>query len=412
MPFLIPLAGAIASAISAAIAAVSAVVAVVASALAAAITAVAAAVLAVIVPTIDAIGGFIVQIASSIAQGVEWVASEMIAMYNATFVGYDTWVMNIYDKFHTLLEVIHFKTILAVSSIAMIVIPQYREMMKGIYGEISKVSNAIGLGSQFLTLALRNARNIVYDFSTSIGSSYDMAEITWLKSLNGFFQAIQNKTQEWVDNPEAVFNDIAKWLEQPAVDGKGSFFGTVWIALDTVIKHAETIAADVGKISKDLYKLLSDLPALVKDNLPEGLLRDIEYAGNLIWNDIMPRLKKASDLVDKYEADTAVIKKSIADTVKKILSPKDTMKALGDLPDADKLDVSVIQQQLINFWSDFQNSHESEITFPVIWELQAMLPTFAVTVLEPEILKYEFTPLSAPAFGKQSGVHSPFVGDF
>ncbi|GAI32621.1 unnamed protein product, partial [marine sediment metagenome] len=93
------------------------------------------------------------------------------------------------------LDAIHFTTLLQVHQIAYILSGDYREMMSHVYNEIAEVSGALGLGSGYLILLHRNARNVILDVSGMMGRSYDVAEITWLQQYSDYLKKFNERVR-------------------------------------------------------------------------------------------------------------------------------------------------------------------------------------------------------------------------
>jgi len=81
----------------------------------------------------------------------------------ALYLETSTQVNAIKASYNMFLEAIHYDTLLKIHEIAYIVSGDYRVQVNKIYGRIAEVSEALGLGAQFINLALRNARAITLD---------------------------------------------------------------------------------------------------------------------------------------------------------------------------------------------------------------------------------------------------------
>jgi phage-related protein len=324
----------------------------------------------------------------------------------------DYYISILYDKFKKILEAIHFKTILQIHQILELVSPQYRAMMKKLYAAIGKVSEAVGLGTHFILLALQNSRNLILDLSTSLGGKYDLAQVQWLNTLNNFLKSVAGKVDQWSNDPESVLYDMAQLIDKPAMDAKGTFMADVWITMDNLLKHADSMVNQVNTISTDLYNTIEGLPSFIKDAIPSGLTDSLEAVQNNIATYIEPKLGELSATISKYAEEAKEIKQRIQDAIDNILTPKETIDALGELAPLDKLDVSAKLTDLIadTTWT---------VAAKVEAESQEILNTMSDTIAQPwpevpppEVLTYEPVSLHRHEMVQASEHSSPFVGDF
>ncbi len=164
----------------------------------------------------------------------------------------------------TFAEVIHLKTLLKIHSVALLVSGNYRNAMRQFYSDVSRLSHALNLGAHFLPLAIRNARALVLDASTTFGRSYDLAEITWLTDLSAWANKIQKKAAKYENNPGLVFEDLDRWLIAPAMNAKSSAMIALYSSVDATLNTVTQIIDDVITVKDDLQKLVADLPKNVR----------------------------------------------------------------------------------------------------------------------------------------------------
>ncbi len=164
----------------------------------------------------------------------------------------------------TFTEVIHLKFLLSVHSLGLLVSENYRAAMRNFYTDVSRLSRALNLGAHFLPLAIRNARALVLDASTTLGRSYDLAEITWLTDLASWANKIQSKAARYENNPGRVFEDLDQWLIAPAMNAKSSAMIALYSSVDATLNVVTAIIDDVITVKDDLQKLIADLPKNVR----------------------------------------------------------------------------------------------------------------------------------------------------
>ncbi len=380
------------------------------------------------------IGGVVTTIADAVYASVSWISTTVLNAIgsvggavigvlgsigtiaaNLIIAGITDLIMYgsiLYEKISKILEVIHLKTILKIHDLLQTLVPQYREMMRGVYGELAKISEAIGLGTHFLTFALRNARNLVLDFSTAIGSSYDMAEIQWLNSMGDFFNKMQGKVDTWQNNPEQVFYDIAQQFDKPTMDSKGSFLGSMWIALDSAVNQIVEISGKVEKITADAQKLLLDLPKFIRDNIPTELYTGIETVRNSIDTYVTPYLSKLDKLVTQYADEARKAREEAQAAFARILSARQVVQQINASTGQERAEAQDAIARLHKEALDASDKYVGDFVGPRLEKLAAGLAMPEPTIAQPSILTFEIDIPSGVEVGPMLAHASPFVGDY
>ena len=221
----------------------------------------------------------------------------------------EVFVINLELSFKSFLTNIYFDTLVGVHKIAMLVSADYRNVMKGLYSEISQVSSALGFGPYFLALALQNTRNLVLDVSTSMGMRYDMAEIQWLSTFHEYLGNFAGATYKYTNDPEAVFFDLTRWVETDALDKKGAF-------VEALTKTLDHVADTVGEMVDTVVLIRDDLEHLVKD-LPDKIRSQVEPY-------IQPHIERFDDFITETYDPTQIAFERIIGNIQSLQTPKKT----------------------------------------------------------------------------------------
>ena len=412
MPFLSPIALTIGSAIVAAItvvaAAIGPILVVVGSALAAIAAVIATITITILNAIVVAVTWFASTVVTELISYVNWITIHSKAIYTSV----SAYVKSTSLSFKHILEVIHFKTILQVHSIAQIVSPQYRSMMKKVYGAISSASNALGLGPMFLTLAIQNVRNLVLDVSSMFGQKYDLGQVTWLATMNKYLEHFNTNVAKYRNNPEAVFWDLAELIERPSQDAKGALQQVVLANIETVLDFAEKIGTGLGKIGVDIVKLHTDLPDLIKRTIPDP--------GTVFWNNMSsfltnhynPMVADLTGQINEWSADLSDAQSRVSALVDQLRKPGDFVKKIDDLPVYERED----QDRILAEFSNRRLGRLVDKMAPEIAlsreKLEANAREAVPPAVELDILSYEPRSGSIPGAGPSAQRGSWFVGEY
>jgi uncharacterized coiled-coil protein SlyX len=348
MPFLIPIAVTIASAIVAAISFVAAAIGPILAAIGAAVTAIAIAVATVTTVVVNTIIVAFTWFGSQVVANIGWLANWITTHVKTVYTVAAARVHAIAGTFRHLLEVIHFKTILQVHSVAQIVSPQYRAMMVKVYDAIGKASEALGLGPQFLALAIQNTRNLVLDVTGMFGQKYDLGQVSWLGTLSNYLDHFNTRIEKYRNNPEAVFWDLAELIERPAQDAKGAFQQSIIESLNTALDVAAKVGDGLGKIGIDLVTLHQDLPDFIKKTIPDP--------NTTFWNNLSgflevhynPTINALQTEISGWQTDLEQSQQDVSDLVEKLRKPGDLVKGVDALPSWERLPQEEILAEVTN----------------------------------------------------------------
>ncbi|MHA2264788.1 MAG: hypothetical protein ACXAEN_20545 [Candidatus Thorarchaeota archaeon] len=412
MPFLIPIAVVIASAISAAIVAVAAAIGPILAAVGAAIAVAAAAIAAVTVTVVTALVTALTWFGSYVVAQIGWLSNWMTLSARSAYTWFSGYVASISHTFEAILEAIHFKTIMQIHSIVYIVSPQYRAMMVKVYDAIGNASKALGLGPQFLTLAIQNTRNLVLDVTGMFGQRYDLGQVSWMATLNKYLNHFNTYAYKYANNPEAVFWDLAELIERPAQDAKGSFQLSMIQGLETALEFAAQVGKDLHRLGIDVETLYHDLPEFIKSKIPAP--SDTFWPQMTGWLNewYIPTMNALNTEISSWADELEAAQGRTSELVDKLRKPGDMMKALDNLPSWER-------EQQEDLLDEYTNRRLARVVLDLMptftsernrLEANARIPIPPPTVSPP--LSYE--PAYATVVGPGTMVprRTWFVGDF
>lgn len=316
------------------------------------------------------------------------------------------------EKFRKLLEIIHFKTILAVHQILMIVSPQYRAMMQRLYASITRLSKALGFGPEFIMLAVHNTRTLVFDAAHTLGLDFDGGRLHWLEDLDRITTGIAKYPKRYKNHPELLFEDLGTWVETARHNAASDTQLTTTESVLSIIGKAGDIAEDVSKVTRDLNKLLLDLPAMLKDHIGAATLRTLQMVGTTLDTDIRPRLSGIDKIIAPFGADIAAAKAAAAAAAARILTPKETVTALAALPIVEQDEVLAGLDALDNRRTADMLLKVTQWSKPVDDEFQRLLQLPTPVKPPPVFLTLEHSLAPVPDLKAPVSGSGPFVGDY
>lgn len=322
------------------------------------------------------------------------------------------WIYDLKLKFEKLLNAIHFKTILAIHQVAMLVSPQYRAMMQRIFHSLSEYSKAIGMGPAFIDLAIRSTRTLVLDASSSLGHSYDMGQITWLMEMDGFLKTLAANTKRYADNPFLIFTDLEEDIERRYSNVHGNFELGVLNTIDSLIVGIGKAAGDIEKIDQDALKLLNDLPTMIKSRIDPEILKTMQAIDGFIAGEFLPKIGAINGVITQYGNDIRAAAAAASAAAARILTPKQTVMSLRDLPVIEQDEVLAGLDALDNRRTADMLLKITQWHRPVNDEFERLLQLPEPAKAPPVFLTLEHTLASVPDLQAPVSVSGPFVGDY
>lgn len=335
-----------------------------------------------------------------------------LSLLSKVKLGVEIFVGSLQLSFKAFLTAINFNLIRGVHKITFLVSAEYRGMIKSVYEEITKVSEALGYGPYFLVLALQNTRNLVLDVSTSLGMRYDMAEVQWLSIFQGYLKNFAGATYKYANNPEALFFDLSRWVEKDALDKKGMFIEGL---VTTIEKTTEAVAGAIESvivIRNDLSKLVLDLPEAIRSEVKPAITPYIEKFDSFINDTYDPYKEELDRLIDQVRSLQSGQHLRITSLVDRLKKPADYLFEIDKLEDWEREDQ---ERKLDDISSRYYKSQLSDMS-KAMEPVRAELAKVRDALLRPiELLPWEGGEATAPVskpIGEIDKAKTWYVGDY
>jgi hypothetical protein len=325
--------GAIGSTVAAVTSVVATIAASVTSALAAIGGMVAGTVSAIVGATISGLSAVFGSIGTTIGNAYAVLAPSLSSVWSS-LVSYTQIIVGGMKAF---LEAIHFATILKVHNLAMIFSKDYQEMIIKIYAELGKVSEALGLGTHFLSLIMRDARNIVLDVSSLMGRSYDLGEVQWLTTMNDYLKEFAKKADLYENNPGQLVSDLAQLIDKPAIDAKAGFQRSFIQIVDNVVNVADDTAGKLVDLREHVSDAIKHLPKSISRDIFEKVDPFFQKVDDFFEYEYKPTSDKLRSALDVITNTQRRQTDQLHDVVTKILNPGDILANIDGLSDLERI---------------------------------------------------------------------------
>ena len=339
---------------------------------------------------------------------INWVVTVARDIYSK-FVHF---VNSVEQNFKKVLEIIHFKTILKIHKIVMIVSPQYRAMMKRMYAYMARVSEALGLGPNFMILALQNVRNLVLDVSSMFGKNYDLEQVAWLSTLNNYLKTFNTRVAQYVLDPESLLFDLGELIERPAQDAKAVFQASIISGLDTALEFAAKMGNGLSAIGIDVVTIHNDLPQFIKDRIPDPGIHFWENLTGFMNEHINPVISELQSEVSVWNQELLTSQQTVAGLVGQLRKPGTLIAGIDALPLLER-------QEQDRILADFSNRRLGRLVYrmtPFVEHSISQLDSNARIAIPPPTvspaLSYEPQSVSVPGVGPSTQRGAWFVGDY
>jgi len=344
-----------------------------------------------------------IQAATAAATAASLKALSTLSQLN---LGIEAFIGSLATSLKAFLTAIHFDTLVGIHKIAFLVSDDYRAVVHNIYSELSRVSNALGFGPYFLLLALQNTRNLVLDISTSLGMRYDLAEVNWLSTLQGYLGNFAGAAHRYANNPEAFFFDLSRWVERDALDLKGAFIEGLVKTIENATDSIEQVVNEVTVIRDGLAELIMDLPTSIRNQLEPAIMPYIQRFDTFISEKFDPYKQELDSIITKIQSLQNTQKTKVTTLIDRLKRPGDYLSEINNFEGMDRLSQTrQIADLASEEWSDDADDGETYAS-----ELEAELGLIrnalehvSLTPLEmPQELESPGRPAGSPAEPKET----------
>lgn len=257
-----------------------------------------------------------------IASGWEWITG---------------WAAALYGYWEDFLDWLRWDDIKKISDIAEIVSPEYREAVQDLYGQISQVSEQLGLGTGFMLLALSDARNVILDASSLMGRSYDLGEVAWISNLTGYLNEFNDKAEDFKNNPEGLILDIQAYFEPDIIDTRVGFQTTLIDFMGASIKGLKETGLKLVQLKDTLEQSILHLPAQISGPIYRHMEDEFEAFDTFMDDKFTPAIENTQKVVGILTELTGNHEKQIGDIAGLMSNPGEMLANINELPEIERL---------------------------------------------------------------------------
>jgi len=299
------------------------------------------------------------------------------------------WLKVIEAGLEAFLTAIHYDTLHSVHRIAYLTSKDYRETIDKVYRELSKASEALGFPPYYLHLLMQNLRTIVLDVATSMGRSYDEAQMEWYNTFDSYLETFSTRAFRYRDDPSLLFYDLEQLVERPALDTKSAGSRVVFDSIKTLIDGTKTTVVSIKRVSDDIDKLVFDLPENIRKEIEPHTKKITEKVDNFIVDTYEPYIGTLNNIIVQIRGQNETMRGDLSGVIGRLARPGDYLGEIDLMSDADR-------------WN--QESKMSEITsrhFGRDGELLLEETHTEYKTLEGITEALEFVPPAAPLWPKE-----------
>ncbi len=178
---------------------------------------------------------------------------------------------------------IHFRELLLINDILMIVWEQYRSIITKFYTAIGSLSGDLAYETSFITHAVRNAGSIIANLGILAGVPPEYIMLEQFDKTAQLLQRIEDNFGDYAAHPEKLLKDIDEHIIYPYMKQ----------ASDTQNKILE----DVAKVYQDLLTTTNNLYNLKKsvDTFVEEMPKEIKDSINIYYNELSESIDNIYD---------------------------------------------------------------------------------------------------------------------
>ena len=250
--------------------------------------------------------------------------------------------------FSSFLTAIHYNTLIGIHKIAELVSSDYRQVMRGVYAELSRVSDALGYGPYTLLLLTQNSKNLIHDVSSTFGMEWDLSEVHWLSTFQAYMKKFSGAAYKYRDNPEALLYDLSRWVEKDALNAKGAYMAALTQSVDNLLRNVQNFVGDITLVRDDINKLVADLPESIRLQVAPVIAPYITKFDDFITDTYDPYRQEITAIVDGLQVVQREIQSRADELVDRLKKPSDYLLEIDNMSEEDRLDQEMKLSELSN----------------------------------------------------------------
>lgn len=282
-----------------------------------------------------------------ITAGITGVVGAIGTIYSLAGGTLKEYIGNLYESFQGFAQAIQLEVVLQIHDIAYLVSEDYRQSMEQVYVQVGKVSKALGFGAEFFTLLLRDAKEVIQDTAALMGRTYDVGEITWLKTMEDFFKVFGSNAKKYEKNPGALIYDIDQYLMKPAQDNKAIVFQNLYGIIESVIASSKQVIETVETVRGDMDTALTDMPANIRKEIDPYITRVFGKYDNWIATIYQPAQMTITLAMKRHGDNVLRLGNEVYELVKYVENPAKYLARLMELSEEERAQAQSIIAELV-----------------------------------------------------------------
>jgi len=340
-----------------------------------------------------------------------WIVAGAIFIYDVYKKCKEVWDF-VDENIKAFSELIHYEDLRRLHDIATIVSKEYREAWEGVYDQLSRFSRDIGIGSQTMALALRNARAVTLSASAIFGHPYDVAEVAWIAAFDKYLIRFNQASKHYENQPEYIWFDIDNYLIKKTYDESADFMGDLTDKVRKLVTWTDLKAKELNRFGEDLEHLTKAMPDKIKDIMLPVTDAITGTIDKFIHETYEPTLGDISSIVEELDKQQEIGRKALAKMRGQINNPGYLISDNSHLPYAEQLLSDQLAEDGTSRPAQKVGEELQELIKPEDYELQRLSDALGGDLTFPAWYVPE---IDIPAALPQAEIDKSFtwyVGDF
>lgn len=248
------------------------------------------------------------------------------------------WIKVIEAGLKAFLTAIKYDALRGIHEIAYLTSKDYRATVNKVYIQLSKASEALGLGPHYLQLFMQNARNLVLVTSTAMGRSYDVAQMEWYSAFDEYLGVFNTRAYRYKANPELLFYDLEQLIERPTLDVKGAGSRAVFDSILGLVEKTKETVVEIKKFSDSVDKLVFDLPENIKKEIEPQTSKITQKVDDFIVNTYEPYIGILDMAIVEIRGQNETMRGNLSGVIGRLARPADYLLEIDSMEWVDKFE--------------------------------------------------------------------------
>jgi len=229
-------------------------------------------------------------------------------------------------------EILYAITGYTLANVADKIWPGFQEFWDNLMNKISEISRDLGWGVDGVNHLLNAINAGAETWGIVTGKDRDTIKIEKLDRVQQFSDDLRARLTKWQANPGEMIEWMADQGNAKRFNAGGAVFRMITERIDGVASTTTNLVKSAVRITSELSALQNNMPAIIANNIPQGIFDGLARVDSALNERILPALTGFTDRLDELDAVLVSHRKKAEELADRLAHPGDLLAEIDKLP--------------------------------------------------------------------------------